>query len=439
MTDAIPQALQYKASQSNARVNTFRCRTTGSDTAGPNGSFSVKLPERSLVNVASVKAFFDLTITGLVSDATNWANANIPASYKLFRNVKWNVGGITAANGLCQHQDLVHHALLRASVDDRYCLARLNQGYKELVGGSADDIGNLLANPGATSKTQHLEFSDILGMKSRNYVIDTSLFGTIQLDFQLNDICCLTRATGGSGSAANITFNITNFRVECQAITNISPYYIELLSSRLSASQPIRLPFQNIVSTVVSAGPSTRLSVNSACVDALLTVPLNGTYTAPPALTSAAANNARYAFNTATDLANADLVRYSIQVGSEQYPKSEVQNALELASHTAYALYGNSVNVKNMLFAGAGSPDAMTYSRANYMSNNAVVITDFSLGEEAWSTGILSGLDTASSAVDVILNQSNYSNYASGNILIAALCTSQLVYDTGSASVQVVA
>lgn len=436
MTDAIPQALQYKAAQSSARTNIFRCRPTGSDSAAPNGSFSVRLPERSLVDVASIKCFFDVTVSGLVVDATNWANANLPASYKLFRGVRWNVGGVTAAGGLLQHQDLVHHALLRASVDDRYCVARLNQGFKELVGGAADDVGTLIASPAATSKSQHMEYSDILGMKSRNNIIDTSLFGTVQIDFQVNDVACLARATGGSGSAANITFAISNFRVEVACVTNISPLYIELLSSRLQAAQPIRLPFQNIVSTVVAASPATRITVNSSCVDALLTAPLNSTYNAPAALTSAAANNARYAFNTGTALSAADTVRYSLQVGSEQYPKSEVQNALELASHTAYALYGNSTNQKNMLFAGAGSPDAMTYSRSAYMSDNAVVILDFAVGQEGFATGLLSGVDTASQQVDIILNQSNY---ASGNILIAALCTSQLVYDTASASVQVVA
>lgn len=78
----IPDALRYGASHSTIRTNRFRLVPTGSDTANPNGTVRVRLPEKSLVRLSSLSAYFNATLTGLVADPNNWQSALMPASYK---------------------------------------------------------------------------------------------------------------------------------------------------------------------------------------------------------------------------------------------------------------------------------------------------------------------------------------------------------------------
>ena len=98
----LPDALKYSASHSTIRTNRFRLVPQGSDSVSPNGTVRVRLPEKSLVRLSSLSAYFTATVSGLNHDGagTTWVNALIPASYKFFRSVRFYVGGQIASGGL---------------------------------------------------------------------------------------------------------------------------------------------------------------------------------------------------------------------------------------------------------------------------------------------------------------------------------------------------
>ena len=71
----------------------------------------------------------------------------------------------------------------------------------------------------------------------------------------------------------------------------------------------------------------------------------------------------------------------------------------------------------------AGAED--TPSRLAFLNNNCVALQRFSLMTEGWAEGVMTGLNTAGQSVDFVVNTQNFGSH----LLIAALCTSCLVFD----------
>ena len=464
----IPDALRYGASHSTIRTNRFRLVPQGSDTVNPNGTVRIRLPEKSLVRLSSLSAYFTATVSGLIDDAANWQNALMPSSYKFFRAIKFYVGGAIASGGLCNNYDQLYHALLVSSADKAWVESRYNEGYKELIGNSDDTVLPPVAlnvRPGAiTQKSQYLTCSDFLGLPRCNGgggVIDTSLYSAVEIEFNMNDTTCLSAAWAGTATGAGLNWQLTNFRVDVDCVTSVSPMYVEMMALRLQESAPIRFPYQNFVSVIAQNTGSNRVQVNSQSVDLMLVAPLRSTYNQLTNMVGSAAAPAanqmqphRYKFdsylsttgandganiNTTANLnsyvANEGTLRYSLVVGSDSYPKQVIDHALMIPDLTINTLYHGSLYSKN-LFSSGLSAGNQGFSRAYGLADNFVWINNFSLESEGWASKRLTGIDTSAQNVDIILNSTLPAGAA--NYLLVALITSQLVYDPTSATVSIV-
>ena len=466
----IPDALKYGASHSTIRTNRFRIVPQGSDSAQPNGVFRVRLPEKSLVRLSSLSAYFNGNLTGLVNTAAgNYANALMPSSYKFFRAVRFYVGGAIASGGLCNNYDQLYHQLLVSSADKAWVESRFNEGYKELIGG-ADDVNttfqDLYGQPGVTSKSQYLTCSDFLGLPRCNGgggVIDTSLYSSVEVEFILNDLSILSTAAA-TASVAGISWNITDFRVDVDCVVSVSPMYVEMMALRLQDAAPIRFAYQNFITSISQNTNSNRIQVNSQSVDMLAVSPLRNNWATAPSTTGMTNNMMqpnRYKFDTkigqssgsAADqqsyVTNEGTISIQLQVGSDTYPKTQITHALMIPDLTINTLYHGSLYSKN-LFSSGLTGGAQAFSRTYGLSDNFVWINNFSLESEGWATKKLTGIDTSAQNVDIILNSNGFGavaepalpngNGATGNFwLITALVTSQLVYDPSTASVSIVA
>jgi hypothetical protein len=466
----IPDALKYGASHSTIRTNRFRIVPQGSDSAQPNGVFRVRLPEKSLVRLSSLSAYFNGNLTGLVNTgAGNYANALMPSSYKFFRAVRFYVGGAIASGGLCNNYDQLYHQLLVSSADKAWVESRFNEGYKELIGG-ADDVNTtnqvLYGIPGATTKTQYLTCSDFLGLPRCNGgggVIDTSLYSSVEVEFILNDLSILS-TNAQTGSVAGVSWNLTNFRVDVDCVVSVSPMYVEMMALRLQDAAPIRFAYQNFITSISQNTGSNRIQVNSQSVDMLAVSPLRNNWAAAPSTTGMTTNMMqplRYRFDTKIGQGSGSAadqqsyvtaegtISFQLQVGSDTYPKTQITHALMIPDLTINTLYHGSLYSKNLFSSGllAGT---QIFSRTYGLSDNFVWINNFSLESEGWATKKLTGIDTSAQNVDIILNSSGFGavaepalpngNGLAGNFwLITALVTSQLVYDPSTASVSIVA
>ena len=209
------------------------------------------------------------------------------------------------------------------------------------------------------------------------------------------------------------------------------------MAERLQASaNPIRLPFSEVRSVLASNTGSNRLTLQGSCIDAVLVGFLNSDPNAYSATDAAAsvliANMPRYKF--AVDPAQKDALGFSLTIGSDVYPRQAVQKLSEIADITTNSIFGNSTASTNLLYLAAGAGGASSYSRDNLATNGAIALIKFGLGEEAYATGLLVGLQTNGIATDCVVNSNQA---AASHLLIASLQTSQLVFDPATSAVSI--
>jgi len=442
--DKLPNSLRYNASRIMQRTNTFHVRPSGPDSGSQNSTFRFSLPARSLVDISSLQFVFDLEITGLATGAA-WRNAKLPSAYKLIRSCKTYVGGQIASGGLSNHHDILYAALLRATASEDYCLSHLEGGFQELIS-NADEVGAANAAPAATTKSMHYVCTDFLGLfrsGMENCIIDTSLFGNLEVEFTMNNASCILKQFAGTGNdngeIGNISFNVSHAEVHVSCITQISPIYNQILELKLNEKgSKIRLPYMDYVTTVVNGSTSNRIQVQSSCIDSLLFVPLGSSYdtTNNPQDPQANANSSRYTFNTGRTLANANAAQLYATVGSEQYPRAAIKNALDVAPITTASFWGASADSRSLLYQTL-SAGAQSYSRLAFLTQNFIWNQPFSNSKESYKTKILSGIDTSGQSVDIVLAQSNLIPQ-NGFAFLACLNTAMLEFDTNTASVSII-
>lgn len=453
MTDAIPKSLQYGCSNSQARVvrQTIQPQGVSTGTTQQQTTFRFKLPEKSLIDLKSLSFYYDYVLSGLTDADTNFSNALLPAAYKHFSSVKFYVSGAVAANGMCNHYDMAYHALVRASGSEDWVNSRWNNGLAEvLVGGDINaQLSNLVTRPttsgsgydaGFTSRTAHFTYDDLLGLpNSKNFVLDTSLFGTCEVELQMSPNTSIKSSRAGTVTSAILSSallgTISGINAKIDTVVSVSPLYVSLLAERLQVDTPIRLPFQSIATSVVANTGNNRITLNSSCVDALVVCPLAADPNAFASLAAAGSdgilNAQRYKYDSGRTPANASTATFQLQVGSEVFPRQPLR-VDECADLTVNSIYGNSAQSRNLLFAGIAA-NVQAYSKSNYLAENCVIMQKFMLGEEGWATGLLSGINCSGVSTDFVVSTQNFSAF----LFIAAMMTSQLVFNPATSSVSI--
>lgn len=444
MTDSLPAALKYGASSSSARVVRQTIMPVGNSTGttSQQSTFRWKLPEKALLDLRSLSFYYDYSVSGLVDHAADYSNALIPAAYKHFSQVRFYVSSAIASGGMANHYDIGYHALVRASGSEDWVNSRWNNGLVEvLLGADANGTNDISARPNAdTTRTAHFTYDDILGLpNSKNFVLDTSLFGTCEVELTMASNASIKVAVAGNYTSASasaaVIGTISNIKCALDVVTAISPLYVSLLAERLQVDTPIRVPFQNIVTHVVSNTGSNRFTLNSSCVDALVVCPMNADPNAFAAIASGSAqaqlNNNRYKFDSARTLANANAGLFQVAVGAEVFGRQPVRID-ECADLTTNAMHGNSAKSTNLLFAGL-SAGAQSYGRLKYLTENCVIIQKFGLENEGWASGSLQGINCAGVSTDFVIQTSNLSSH----LFVCALLTSQLVFSPATSAVSI--
>jgi hypothetical protein len=441
MTDSIPKSLQYGCQSSQARCvrQTVQPQGVSTGSTAQQTTFRFKLPEKSLIDLKSLSFYYDYTVSGLTDAATNYSNALLPAAYKHFSSVKWYVSGAVAANGMANHYDMAYHALARASASEDWVNSRWNNGLIEtMVGGDALSAQDITAQPnGYVSRTAHFTYDDLLGLSnSKNFVLDTSLFGTCEIELTMSSNTSIKAFRAGTVTAgalsSSLVGSISGIKAMVDTVVSVSPLYVSLLAERLQVDTPIRIPFQNIATSVVSNSGNNRITLNGSSIDGLIVCPLaSDPNTFVPNGAQDVLNSTRYKFNSGRTIDNANTGLFQIQVGSEVFPRQPLRID-ECADLTVNSIYGNSAQSRNMLFAGLAA-GAQSYSRLNYLTENCIVVQKFMLGEEGWATGLLAGIDCSGVSTDFVVTTSNLGSH----LFICALMTSQLVFNPATSSVSI--
>ena len=469
--DVLPPSLTYSASKNAMRYNRFSCRPVGTDGAQPGDTVRIKLPSKSLVNLSSFNLCFNATVSGATTHAQNtFTQSKLPHGHKLFSAVRVYVGGQLVSGSLSTHYDILYNALCKASASEDWCRSRYNEHTKELIE-NGDDMSLFGQNVngtlgGAASKTARYVMTDFLGLFRANggkSIIDTSLWGDIDIELTFNSAACIAKRNGSAvanaaTAAVNITYSVSGIEAFVECITQTSPLYVKVISMIIDGKQDlIRFPYQNFITGTTNTGKSARLQINSGCIDAMVICPLGANFnslTAPVQVGDLSAPRYKYTAVKADGSAAAvltDETNIQIQIGSDTFPKVPIKFNMDVVDITTNSLFSNSLYSQNLLFNGlaannqgeavAAAYDAFPvsyYSRASFLKENFVYIQSFA-DQEGWSSRNLTGIDTSSQNLDVIINCPVLEAGADrGSLFIGALVTSMLVFDARTGAVSVV-
>ena len=462
----LPTSLNYTASKSVIRYKRFNVRTLGTNSASAGSVVRMRLPE-GLINLSSFSLCFDLTVSGLIADPDNYFNIKMPHGHKLLREVKCFVNN-QQVSGKCGDYDILYNALVKASVGEDWINSRLNEHAKEIID-SADDFGLLKQSPSATSKVASYIVSDMLGLfrSGDNSIIDTNLWGTIELEFTFNNTSSIAQYVAGNASNANLQMKITNVEGFVEKVVQITPMYNQLVNMMLkSRKEPLIYCYQNFVSTINADGSSTRLQCNSQSIDAIICFPLDPNYNAvlstinPDSQLSAP----RYRYDSgrtisSTSTASTKNCNLYININGEYYPDVPINNALHVSHITTSGLFNHSVYSQNLLFNDISasrygslgtfqtydfmgdtyvditSASAPSYNRSAFLNENFIWYQSV-CNEEGYQNRMLTGYDTEGQSVEIVVNHDCI--VSNGSLFVAALTTSSLSLDPVSKQMTVI-
>lgn len=472
--DALPACLKYGAKQLQVRVNrNTNIIPIGTDAVTSNGSGVVRfrLPSASIVNLSTLSVNFLAQITGLTTGSTNFVNALIPAAYKYVRRAQFYLGGVAVAGSLSNNYNQIYHAFVKASGNPQYCHGKVGNGFSEISDGY-DQYGILNEPPPQATKTVYQVLDDFLLLAKGNgaasnpdMMIDTSIWQDceLQLDFDNNSILSIyCDGTASTSTAANtVGWNLSNIRLNVDAVSSIPPIYAAFLEMRAQRPEPIRLVYQNLVSQVSVIQSTTRIQVSSTCIDGLMICGLSSNFNecvpfAGNVSTSASVNVTnppKFNFNSGLNVSVNDTPAYqgfqaSIQVGTALYPTTPYQSAYLLADSTYHHFWHSSIMSSSLLYqkmnaVSNGTPGDQslavdTYVNPNYLTNQFIWVQSFSL-QDGWSNPdkVLSGIDTSSTNVDILIITSGLAQN-NQNFLMVGLLSSVLEYDTVVKRVRVI-
>ena len=459
--DQLPSSLNYTASKSVIKYKRFNVRTLGTNSGSGGSVVRMRLPN-GLINLSSFALCFDLTVSGLVVDDqapfSDYFNIKMPHGHKLLREVKCFINH-QQVSGKCGDMDILYNALVKASVGQEWVNSRLNEHAKELID-SADDFGILKETPTATSKSASYIVSDFLGLfrSGDKSIIDTSLWGHVELEFTFNNTSSIAQYVAGNGSNANLQMKITNVEGFVEKVTMISPVYNQLVNMMLNTrKEPLMYCYQNMVSAINSDGSSTRLQCRSQSIDAVVCCPLDPNYNAllsainPDTQLSAP----RYRYNSGKTISETKNCNLQITINGECYPDVPVNNALHISHITTSGLFNHSVYSQNLLFndvaisnygrAGVYAENgvsiqiealsAPSYNRSAFLNENFVWYQSLCNGE-GYLNKVLTGYDTEGMFAQIIVNHDCI--VPGGSLFVCALTTSCLSLDPVSKQMTVI-
>ncbi len=446
----VPSSLKYGAVYSQSKIQRVSLMPSSQGPFYPSNTVRFNLPSRSLIRLSSLSAYFTTTITGLTSAAANSSNSAIPYAGKLFSRIQFYVNGIPVNNS--NYHDLVSVALAKCSGAPAWAESRVQSGALDLIQHQDDcDVVAqrvLTTNNTATSKTQYMVLDEIIGLPNCNGgggVLDCGIFGDVSVEFTLNDAQCLKLKSNGDNSAslATISYNLNDFTCGIDVITSVSNDYLEMMQIRLSKDpRPINFAFQNYSAQVSLNSGAVRHAVSTNCLDIVLVAPLKATWQNRASVAVDDVEGLRYCFDSNRTLADANTARLSFNIGSTQYPQSQISHALQVLDITQNCFAHGDRSSTHLLCNGVSGPTAAdrTVSRTNFLENNFILAFPLSSESEGWASHdkVLSGVTTNQANAEIVVNSSNIGN-AGSYLFTCALYTSVLEYDPSTANVRVIA
>jgi hypothetical protein len=281
----LPESVMYATSEmKEVSRNRFRLETVSADTASPGRIITFNLPENAMLDMKSLRFFFDVACTGSAANgvAGDEVFGKLPQNASsLISRVEVYINGVQVQSGASEFNTISQALRLgRSNIDkDNSTERALSHSYI-----TADD-----ANDDETVCVS--EWCGFLGEASTRY-LNTGLLGQIQIRLTLAGAFVLVPKQNGVAYGVNLSANaklnaaLMNYSVSNMYFTvdsvSLDPMYNAMLRKRLEAGG-LELNYKEYYSFqldgITASASSTRFSLSSGCIDKIYALYRDANYT----------------------------------------------------------------------------------------------------------------------------------------------------------------
>jgi hypothetical protein len=265
--------------------NRFKLETVSSDTAGPNRIVTFNLPENAMLDMKSLRFFFDVACSGSSANgvAADEVFGKLPQNVSsLIGRLEVYINGVQVQQGASEYNTIAQALRLGQSNIDKDNSTDRALKHSYITADDANDDETVCLN----------EWCGFLGEGSTRY-INTGLLGQIQvrLTFAGNHVL-VPKQTGvdlgvnlssadAKKNAALMSYSVSNMSFTVDSVS-LDPMYNAMLRKRLEAGG-LELNYKEYYSFqldgINSSASSTRFSLSSKCIDRLYAIYRDANYT----------------------------------------------------------------------------------------------------------------------------------------------------------------
>jgi hypothetical protein len=281
----LPDSVMYATYEmKEVSRNRFRLETVSSDSAGANRIVTFNLPEQAMLDMKSLRFFFDVACSGSSAEggAGDVVYGKLPQNASsLLGRVEVYINGVQVQQGSSEYNTIAQALRLGQSNIDKDSSTDRALNHSYITDDNANDDETICIN----------EWRGFLGEASTRY-INTGLLGQIQvrLTFAGNHVLVpkqhnvalgVNLSADAKKNAALMTYSVSNMYFTVDSVS-LDPMYNDGLRKRLEAGG-LQLNYKEYYSFqldgINSTGSSTRFSLSSKCIDRLYALYRDANYT----------------------------------------------------------------------------------------------------------------------------------------------------------------
>jgi hypothetical protein len=281
----LPESVMYATSEmKEVSRNRFRLETVSADTASPGRIITFNLPENAMLDMKSLRFFFDVACTGSAANggAGDEVFGKLPQNASsLISRIEVYINGVQVQAGASEYNTIAQALRLGKSNIDKDNSTERALSHSYITADDANDDETVCVS----------EWCGFLGEASTRY-LNTGLLGQIQIRLTLAGAFVLVPKQTGVAYGVNLSadaklnaalmnYSVTNMYFTVDSVS-LDPMYNAMLRKRLEAGG-LELNYKEYYSFqldgITASASSTRFSLSSGCIDKIYALYRDANYT----------------------------------------------------------------------------------------------------------------------------------------------------------------
>jgi len=281
----LPESVMYATSEmKEVSRNRFRLETVSADTASPGRIITFNLPENAMLDMKSLRFFFDVACTGSSANgaAGDEVFGKLPQNASsLISRIEVYINGVQVQAGASEYNTIAQALRLGKSNIDKDNSTERALSHSYITADDANDDETVCVS----------EWCGFLGEASTRY-LNTGLLGQIQIRLTLAGAFVLVPKQNGVAYGVNLSadaklnaalmnYSVTNMYFTVDSVS-LDPMYNAMLRKRLEAGG-LELNYKEYYSFqldgITASASSTRFSLSSGCIDKIYALYRDANYT----------------------------------------------------------------------------------------------------------------------------------------------------------------